>query len=84
MADVYSVYLIPFRVFCVTIQRTPTETERTDENVIKNPYVKNNDEKSADPPRPAWMPPHQFPEETATHGTAAPAETPLTRRRIAS
>ena len=49
VGDVNTVNLIPIRIADVTIERTPAETEGTDENIIEKPDVDSHDSSSTKP-----------------------------------
>ena len=49
MGNVYTVDLIAVRIADITIERTPTETEWTDENIIEKPDVDSNNSSSTKP-----------------------------------
>ena len=55
VTDVNTVYLVAFRIAYLTIQGTPTETERTDENVVEEKDIDSNDNASSYPPCPPWQ-----------------------------
>ena len=50
--DVYAMYFVSFWIADITIEGTPTETERTDKDIIKEEHISGHHQTSAQPPSP--------------------------------
>ena len=52
VADVYSMYLVTFGIICIAIDGAPSETVRTDKEIVECRYVGDDNNKTAKPPCP--------------------------------
>ena len=52
MADVYAVYLVSLRIFCIAIESSPAETRGADEECIEAPHIYADHNHSYNPLQP--------------------------------